>query len=110
MTVTNIPMMNPDIVTGVSLMLLFVFIGRFIGTRNSLSFATILIAHIAFNLPYVILNVLPKLAQTDRHLSEAALDLGATEMQAFFKVVLPAISPESFRDSSWRSRFRSTIS
>ena len=93
MTVTNIPMMNPDIVTGVSLMLLFVFIGRFIGTRNSLSFATILIAHITFNLPYVILNVLPKLAQTDRHLSEAALDLGATEMQAFFKVVLPAISP-----------------
>lgn len=78
MTVTNIPMMNPDIVTGVSLMLLFVFIGRFIGTRNSLSFATILIAHITFNLPYVILNVLPKLAQTDRHLSEAALDLGAT--------------------------------
>ena len=74
MTVTNIPMMNPDIVTGVSLMLLFVFIGRFIGTRNSLS-------------------VLPKLAQTDRHLSEAALDLGATETQAFFKVVLPAISP-----------------
>ena len=72
---------------------LFVFIGRFIGTRNSLSFATILIAHITFNLPYVILNVLPKLAQTDRHLSEAALDLGATEMQAFFKVVLPAISP-----------------
>ncbi len=93
MTVTNIPMMNPDIVTGVSLMLLFVFIGRFIGTRNSLSFATILIAHITFNLPYVILNVLPKLAQTDRHLSEAALDLGATETQAFFKVVLPAISP-----------------
>ncbi len=110
MTVTNIPMMNPDIVTGVSLMLLFVFIGRFIGTRNSLSFATILIAHITFNLPYVILNVLPKLAQTDRHLSEAALDLGATEMQAFFKVVLPAILPGILSDSSWRSRFRSTIS
>ena len=93
MSVTNIPMSNPEIVTGVSLALLFVFIGRFIGTRNSLSFATILIAHITFTLPYVILNVLPKLAQTDRHLSEAALDLGATEMQAFFKVVLPAISP-----------------
>ena len=94
MTLTNIPMTNPDIVTGVSLSLLFVFVGtRMLGQRNSLTFWTLLIAHITFNLPYVILNVLPKLAQTDRHLSEAALDLGATETQAFFKVVLPAISP-----------------
>lgn len=93
MTVTNIPMMNPDIVTGVSLMLLFVFIGRAIGASASLSFGTLLIAHVTFNLPYVILNVLPKLRQTDSHLSEAALDLGATELQAFFKVVLPAIFP-----------------
>ena len=91
--VTNIPMMNPDIVTGVSLMLLFVFVGRLIGAANSLNFGTLLIAHITFNLPYVILNVLPKLNQTDPHLSEAAQDLGSTPVQAFFKVVLPAIMP-----------------
>ncbi len=91
--VTNIPMMNPDIVTGVSLMLLFVFVGRLIGAQNSLSFATLLIAHVTFNLPYVILNVLPKLNQTDPHLVEAAQDLGSTPLQAFFKVVLPAIMP-----------------
>lgn len=91
MTVTNIPMMNPDIVTGVSLMLLFVFIGRWLGLTNSLSFWTLLIAHITFNLPYVILNVLPKLRQSDRHLTDAAMDLGCTRPQAFFKVVLPAI-------------------
>ena len=89
MTVTNIPMMNPDIVTGVSMMLLFVFVGRLIGSATSLSFATLLIAHITFNLPYVILNVLPKLRQTDRHLSEAAMDLGSTPLRAFFNVVLP---------------------
>ena len=93
MTVTNIPMMNPDIVTGVSLMLLFVFIGRWFGLANSLSFWTLLIAHITFNLPYVILNVLPKLRQTDKHLTDAALDLGCTRRQAFFKVVLPAVRP-----------------
>lgn len=91
--VTNIPMMNPDIVTGVSLMLLFVFVGRIIGATNSLSFGTLLIAHITFNLPYVILNVLPKLNQTDPHLVEAAQDLGSTPLQAFFKVVFPAIMP-----------------
>ncbi len=91
-TVTNIPMMNPDIVTGVSLMLLFVFVGRFIGAKESLNFFTLLIAHITFNLPYVILNVLPKLRQTDVHLYEAALDLGCTPIRSFFKVVLPAIS------------------
>ena len=92
-TATDIPMMNPDIVTGVSLMLLFVFVGRLVGATTSLNFFTLLIAHVTFNLPYVILNVLPKLRQTDVHLSEAALDLGATEGQAFFKVVLPAIMP-----------------
>lgn len=91
--VTNIPMMNPDIVTGVSLMLLFVFVGRLVGSVNSLSFGTLLIAHITFNLPYVILNVLPKLNQTDPHLAEAAQDLGSTPTEAFFKVVLPAIMP-----------------
>lgn len=91
--VTNIPMMNPDIVTGVSLMLLFVFVGRLVGAANSLSFITLLIAHITFNLPYVILNVLPKLNQTDSHLVEAAQDLGSTSTEAFFRVILPAIMP-----------------
>lgn len=89
--VTNIPMMNPDIVTGVSLMLLFVFVGRLLGSVNSLNFFTLLIAHVTFNLPYVILNVLPKLNQTDPHLVQAAQDLGSTPVHAFFKVVLPGI-------------------
>ena len=93
MTVTNVPMMNPDIVTGISLMLLFVFVGTFVGSKNSLGFGTMLIAHITFNLPYVILSVLPKLKQTDNNLSEAARDLGCTPLQAFFKVVLPSIMP-----------------
>ena len=92
MSVTNIPLMNADIVTGVSLMLLFIFFGRLLGLKESLGFFTVLIAHITFNLPYVILSVLPKLRQTDASLSEAALDLGCTPVQAFFKVVLPAIS------------------
>lgn len=93
MTTTNIPMMNPDIVTGVSLMLLFAFIGRAIGAVESLSFATLLIAHITFSLPYVVLNVLPKLVQTDKHLAEAAQDLGSTPIHAFFNVTLPSIMP-----------------
>jgi spermidine/putrescine transport system permease protein len=92
MSVTNIPMMNPDIVTGISMMLLFVFIGRMLALRASLSFFTLLIAHITFNLPYVILSVTPKLSQLDSHLSEAALDLGCTPFKAFFKAVLPSIS------------------
>lgn len=90
-TVTNIPMMNADIVTGVSLMLLFVFFGRMIGLSESLGFITVLIAHITFNLPYVIFSVIPKLRQTDSNLHEAALDLGCTPLQAFFKVVIPSI-------------------
>jgi spermidine/putrescine transport system permease protein len=92
MSVTNIPMMNPDIVTGISMMLLFVFLGRILAMRSSLSFVTLLIAHITFNLPYVILSVMPKLNQLDGHLSEAALDLGCTPVKAFFKVILPSIS------------------
>lgn len=91
MSVTNIPMMNPDVVTGVSLMLLFVFIGRFLGLNSSLSFYTLLIAHITFNLPYVILNVLPKLKTIGSTLTEAAQDLGCTYFQAFTKVILPNI-------------------
>lgn len=96
MNVTNIPMMNPDIVTGVSLMLLFVFIGRMLGNVDKLSFFTLLISHITFNLPYVILNVLPKLRQTDPHLLEAAEDLGCHPMRAFFEAVLPSISSGIF--------------
>lgn len=96
MTVTNIPMMNADIVTGISLMLLFVFFGKLFGLKESLGFFTVLIAHITFNLPYVILSVMPKLQQTDAHLSEAALDLGCTPMQSFFKAVLPSISQGVF--------------
>lgn len=91
--VTNIPMMNPEIVTGVSMMLLFVFAGRLFGIVDVLGFWTLLIAHITFNLPYVILSVLPSLRRTDRHLSEAAQDLGCTAFSSFFRVVLPSILP-----------------
>ena len=93
MTVTNIPMTNPEIVTGISMMLLFVFVGGMLGKRGILGFGTLLIAHITFSLPYVILSVLPKLRQTDRNLAEAAQDLGCRPFQAFYKVVLPAITP-----------------
>lgn len=87
MGVTNIPMLNADIVTGISLMLLF------IAFRFSLGFSTILIAHITFNIPYVILSVMPKLKQTNVSTYEAALDLGASPLYAFFKVVFPDILP-----------------
>ncbi|MBQ7725868.1 MAG: ABC transporter permease, partial [Clostridia bacterium] len=92
MSITQIPMMNADIVTGISLMLLFIFIGKLLRLDESLGFSTVLIAHITFNLPYVILSIIPRLRQTDAHLAEAALDLGCTPVQAFFKVILPAIS------------------
>lgn len=91
-TVTNIPMMNPDIVTGLSMMLLFAGVFAIIGSGSS-GFVTILIAHITFNLPYVILSVTPKLRQMDKNLPEAALDLGCTPIQSFFKVELPYIFP-----------------
>ena len=94
MNLTNIPMTNPDIVTGVSLSLLFVFVGtKMLGQRDSLTFWTLLIAHITFNLPYVILNVMPKLQQMDSSLTNAAMDLGCTPMEAFFKVTLHEIMP-----------------
>jgi len=92
-TVTNIPMINPDIITGISLMLMFVFVGRLFGAATSLNFATMLIAHITFCLPYVILQVLPKLQQMDRSLPEAAMDLGCTPLRAFIKVEIPEILP-----------------
>ena len=87
MGLTNIPMMNAEIVMGVSLMLLF------IAFHMTLGFSTILIAHITFNIPYVILSVAPKLKQTNRYTYEAALDLGAHPLKAFFKVVFPDIVP-----------------
>lgn len=94
MTLTDIPMTNPDIVTGVSMSLLFVFVGtKMLGQRNSLTFWTLLIAHITFNLPYVILNVMPKLKQMDASLTDAAMDLGCTPWQAFYKVTLHEITP-----------------
>ena len=93
MSVTQIPMINPEIVTGISMMLLFVFVGTIVGTSSSLGFGTVLIAHITFNLPYVILLVLPKFKEMDRNLPKAAQDLGCTPLQSFFKVELPAIMP-----------------
>ncbi len=92
-TVTNIPMTNPDIITGISLMLMFVFVGRLFGASTSLNFWTMLIAHVTFCLPYVILQVLPKLQQMDKSLPEAAMDLGCTPLKAFLKVELPEIMP-----------------
>lgn len=90
MGITNIPMLNADIVTGISLMLLF------IAFRFSLGFSTILLAHITFNIPYVILSVMPKLKQTSKSTYEAAQDLGASPLYAFFKVVFPDIMPGVF--------------
>ena len=94
MSLTNIPMTNPDIVTGISLSLLFVFVGtKMLGQRNALTFWTLLIAHITFDLPYVILNVMPKLHQMDKSLTDAAMDLGCTPFQSFFKVTIHEIMP-----------------
>ena len=94
-SVTNIPMMNPEIVTGISLMLLFVFVSnRIFGSEEvSLGFGTLLIAHTTFNLPYVILSVSPKIRQIDKFLPEAAQDIGCTPLASFFKVELPCILP-----------------
>ena len=91
--VTDIPMTNPDIITGISLMLMFVFVGRLLGSSTSLSFWTMLIAHVTFCTPYVILQVLPKLQQMDDSLREAAMDLGCTPLRAFLKVEIPEILP-----------------
>ena len=94
MSLTNIPMTNPDIVTGVSLSLLFVFVGTgLLGQRESLNFWTLLLAHVTFGLPYVILNIMPKLQQMNPALTDAAMDLGCTPVQAFFKVVIHEILP-----------------
>lgn len=92
MTVNNIPMVNPEIVTGVSLLLLFVFIYNTTGLLKP-GYMTLLIAHITFCVPYVLLSVLPKLRQMNPNLYEAALDLGCHPVKAFFKVVVPEITP-----------------
>ena len=92
-SVTNIPMMNPDIVTGVSMMLLFVAVASFIGAKQFFGFGTMLIAHTTFNLPYALLSIMPRFNQLDKSLSEAAQDLGCTPARAFFSVELPEIVP-----------------
>jgi spermidine/putrescine transport system permease protein len=96
MNVTNLPLMNPDIVTGVSMMLLFAFVAGLLHSLHMFGFWTLLIAHVTFNMPYVILNVMPKLKQMDKSLPEAAMDLGCTPFKAFTKVeffeILPGIA------------------
>ena len=93
-SVTNIPMMNPDIVTGMSMMLFFVaVVGMLSIEYESIGFTAMLISHVTFGLPYVILSVLPRITELGDSLSEAALDLGCTPVQAFFKVKLPNIMP-----------------
>ncbi|HNW05298.1 MAG TPA: ABC transporter permease, partial [Oscillospiraceae bacterium] len=87
MNVSYLPIINPDIITGVSLMLLFLFL------RIELGYTTLILAHIAFNVPIVIFNVLPKIGQMDKNVYNAALDLGCNRRQAFFKVMLPEIMP-----------------
>lgn len=87
MNVTYLPVLNPEIVMAISLMILFVF------TRVRFGYLTLLLAHITFNIPYVILSVLPKLRQLNKHLYEAALDLGCTPAQALWKVIIPEIMP-----------------
>lgn len=91
MNATNIPLMNPEIVTGISMMLLFVFAGALVHKTDVLGFTTLLIAHVTFCLPYVILNVMPKLRQFDMNVYEAAVDLGCRPLSAFWKVVMPEI-------------------
>ena len=94
-SVTNVPMMNPDIVTGMSMMLFFAAVMSIFAIQdyNSIGFIAMLISHTTFCLPYVILSVLPRINELGDSLSEAALDLGCTPIQAFFKVKLPNIMP-----------------
>ena len=92
MGINNIPMVNPEIVTGISMMLMFVAIYRATGFLQP-GFTTLLLAHVTFCIPYVVLQVMPKLRQMNKHMYEAALDLGCRPVPAFFKVVLPEILP-----------------
>jgi spermidine/putrescine transport system permease protein len=91
MQINNIPMINADIITGVSLSLLFVSLGQLL--KFEFGFGTLLIAHVTFNIPYVILSIMPKLRQLDSNLVDAAMDLGCTWMKAFWKVIVPEIMP-----------------
>ena len=93
MTITQIPMINPEIITGFSFTLLFVFVGMLLHVSETFSFWTMLIAHVTFSLPYVMLQIMPKLKQMDKSLPEAAMDLGCNPVQSFFKVELPEILP-----------------
>lgn len=93
LAVTNIPMMNPDIVTGISMMLLFVFVGTLLHFDETLGFPTILLAHITFCLPYVILSVRPRVLTLNKSLKEAAMDLGCPPLKAFFRAELPQLAP-----------------
>lgn len=96
MSMVNIPMLNAEIVTGIAFMLLFITVGNLlsvVGIHFEMGFGTVLIGHITFNLPYVVLSVMPKLKQLNLSMYEAALDLGAGERQAFFRIVLPDIMP-----------------
>lgn len=93
LNVTYMPIINPEIVTGVSLMLLFAFIRDHWGVPIEMGFLTLVLAHITFSIPYVILNVLPKLRQMDKNIYDAALDLGCNPAMAFTKVVIPEIMP-----------------
>lgn len=92
LAVNNIPMINPEIVTGISMMLMFVFVFRVTGLLRP-GFLTLLLSHITFCIPYVVLQIMPKLRQMNRHLYEAALDLGCPPLRAFCKVVIPEIMP-----------------
>ena len=87
MTITYIPIINPEIVTGVSLMLLFSFL------KMQFGFSTLILAHITFNIPYVILNVIPKIRQIDKYIYDAAMDLGCSPFMTLFKVIIPEIMP-----------------
>lgn len=93
LNITYMPIINPEIVTGVSLMLLFVFVRDRMGVPLQMGFVTLVLAHITFSIPYVILNVLPKLRQMDKNIYDAALDLGCGPALAFVKVVIPEIMP-----------------
>ncbi|MFV0497688.1 MAG: ABC transporter permease [Candidatus Fimivivens sp.] len=93
LNITYMPIINPEIVTGVSLMLLFVFARDHFGLPIEMGFLTLVLAHITFSIPYVILNVLPKLRQMDKNIYNAALDLGCNPAMAFTKVVIPEIMP-----------------
>jgi len=92
MLVSRVPVMMPDVITGISLMMLFLFVFRMLGV-GSLGFGTMLLAHVIFNVPYVILSVTPKIRQLDPNLYEAALDLGSSPFRAFVQVILPELWP-----------------